>query len=453
MDSLAILQALSTRSGDFERFIKKFIQESEANILDIDAKVALLNSQIRDLLCLRELERGKIATLRAVIVPIRKLPTELLTRIFALSVDSPQDALCVSQVSAYWRRVAHSTPLLWTVPVILQPTIKPSETYLSSTKAWIERSSPLLIPIELESSLCRCDLLPLMEVLLSASSRWKRFAAPTCVLPSLIYLPADTFANLEEVAFHGYGEGRSPSTRKFRHYLPAPRLRNATIYAVDVVELPWRQLSTLEIVNTAELYRRGPESIPPSRPRKALSLLKTLKASFTTASMDAVAIFPFFDSLSLPALERLTLRVEPCIPWPAQSFLQFQQQSPLLQSLTLSDVALTSTDLTAALDDQLIAALQLCDSDLSPLAPKLTTLCADAPQACFSESVLERTIRSRCWPATQVFTVPPRLARLEIVYLYFHETPFSAGFSRNMQECMDQGLDLDYFAVDDRDAH
>ncbi|KAJ7286343.1 hypothetical protein C8J57DRAFT_1708652 [Mycena rebaudengoi] len=158
--------------------------------------------------------------------------------------------------------------------------------------------------------------------------------------------------------------------------------------------------------------------LPYTPSTKALPLLKTLK--------DAVAVSPFFDSLSLPVVERLTLhplrrRTVSSVDVSATSDSGGGTAASFARANTPSLTELELNSCEAALDDQLLAALQLCDSDLSPLAPKLTTLCADVPQACFSESVLERTIRSRCWPATQAFAVPQRVARLDTVYLYLHE--------------------------------
>jgi hypothetical protein len=55
------------------------IEECEANIAHID-------SQVKDLLRLRERDRETIAALRFVLSPIRTLPCELLVEIFQLVV-------------------------------------------------------------------------------------------------------------------------------------------------------------------------------------------------------------------------------------------------------------------------------------------------------------------------------------------------------------------------------
>ncbi|KAJ6601295.1 hypothetical protein DFH09DRAFT_841997, partial [Mycena vulgaris] len=61
---------------------------------------------------------------RLVLCPIRSIPCELLVEIFRVALSSPdgashywevpvKDVLVLSQVCAYWRKVAHTTPPLW----------------------------------------------------------------------------------------------------------------------------------------------------------------------------------------------------------------------------------------------------------------------------------------------------------------------------------------------------
>ncbi|KAJ7082988.1 hypothetical protein C8R44DRAFT_822699 [Mycena epipterygia] len=53
-----------------------------------EENIARIESQIKDLMCLRDRERGLITALRLVIAPIRKLSSELLVQIFLHSLSS-----------------------------------------------------------------------------------------------------------------------------------------------------------------------------------------------------------------------------------------------------------------------------------------------------------------------------------------------------------------------------
>ncbi|KAK7065035.1 hypothetical protein R3P38DRAFT_3166050 [Favolaschia claudopus] len=62
-------------SQSLEKLIKSLIAASEE-------KIARIDSQIQDLICMRNREYGLLATLKPVIAPIRKLSDELLMDIF-----------------------------------------------------------------------------------------------------------------------------------------------------------------------------------------------------------------------------------------------------------------------------------------------------------------------------------------------------------------------------------
>ncbi|KAJ7681466.1 hypothetical protein B0H17DRAFT_1205741 [Mycena rosella] len=79
----AILLLGQTPTRIFEQQAKSLIAASEANIACID-------SQIRDLVRLRDWERGIIARLRLAIAPIHKLPAQLLVDIFLLARNGRQ---------------------------------------------------------------------------------------------------------------------------------------------------------------------------------------------------------------------------------------------------------------------------------------------------------------------------------------------------------------------------
>ncbi|KAJ6492753.1 hypothetical protein C8R47DRAFT_420815 [Mycena vitilis] len=104
VSSTLMLGQNSSSTRSFEQHAKSLIQASEANI-------ARIESQIRDLLRLRDQERGIIASLKLAIAPVRKVPAEILAEIF---LHYAGGVLTISQVCAHWRQVACTTPRLWT---------------------------------------------------------------------------------------------------------------------------------------------------------------------------------------------------------------------------------------------------------------------------------------------------------------------------------------------------
>ncbi|KAJ6618874.1 hypothetical protein B0H10DRAFT_2028332 [Mycena sp. CBHHK59/15] len=479
MDSLASLPAEGT-PGSFEKLIRNLIQESESNILDIDAKIARLNSQIRDLGCLRELEREKIASLRGAIAPIRKLPIELLTHIFLLSVvekdipDSRRNVHRICQVSPYWRQLAHSTPQLWTTPLRLRPFTRPNEDYLASTQTWVDRSYPLPIPIHVSSVLSEDEILPLMGVLLSAAKRWRTLNTAFESVASFIHLPPDTFPSLEELVLRAQDENSD------RFDIPAfgnaPRLRSVTLCLRNGwVSIPWHQLTELNVTEDSPIRcneillacenivtstfhtRAWPTTVQAPSPQKTLPFLKNLVLSFG-AHGNGGHLAPIFETFNLPALHKFDLMMDTAIPWPAVSFTQFQRRSPNIHSIKLSSYRLDSTQLTDilrhapaltelgltcahAIDEALLGVLRYRDSDPYPLVPRLTVLAvggaAEAPAG------LLRMIRSRWWSDAQLqaHPIPPRVARLKRVRAPLEYVSFSMRYS--MRDCINQGLCFD----------
>ncbi|KAJ7286332.1 hypothetical protein C8J57DRAFT_1118959 [Mycena rebaudengoi] len=484
MASPSSLQALASNTG-IEKTARILIQESKSNILDIDAKIAHLNSQIRDLLCLRQLEREKIAMLRVVVAPIRRLPTELLTDIFLLSVkdyvffgaDCRLAVLRLSHVSPYWRQVAHSAPRLWTFRVTLQPKTKPTEDYLSSTKAWMERSSPLPVSVHVATSLPTVDLAGLMDVLLSVVNRWKTLNMASKSLQSFPQLPSDTFSSLEEVYLSGMDADMSGSN--MQAFATAPRLRNVTLIPqIGSVPMPWAQLTKLHIndqspsrcrsilwlcqsIVSARITTCAWGTLPSSPTKHNLPFLTHLITSFATLPDDSSGhVAPLFDSLCLPKLESFQLNMHPDLPWPADSLPQFLQQSPFVQDIQL-DADLDAVELAQFLrhapsvmrltlsscsgdTDHFFEVLQHRDSDILPLVPRLDFLDISGDGAL---EMMETSIRSRWWSDAQllVLAVSPRVARLGHVNLFFGYSMLGSHLRERLQDCIDEGLRFEHY--------
>ncbi|KAJ7119862.1 hypothetical protein C8R44DRAFT_853865 [Mycena epipterygia] len=478
--TIALLVRQNSASTAFEMHAKSLIKASEDNIADID-------SQMRDLARLRERERGIIAMLRSAIVPVNKLSAELLVEIFLLvsmpgeKTSSVAGTLTVSQVSAYWRKIAVTTPRLWTNFLRLDVKVKPTDAYLQILKLWLDRSSPLPIPISVTSSLPSDDIAPLMETLTSGANRWGDL---TLKVKSLASLPAVAPCALEKLTSIHFWMPPEPGTSASTMFLNALGLRKATLYQSDLVLLPWKQLTELTMAietsseptkclkilkHCANLLRlnlrwynipRESEVIPDLSPI-VLPHLATIQLTKPSPL--------FLQHLTLPGLRELFLDDLPDSEseWPL-TFTQFQRRSPVITHLFIYGSQMTSAQLATVLRnsplvqrlvlgrchhsiDAFLDALRYRDSDSSLLAPDLDELWLQVSANSFSESCLEQTIRSRWWTEGKLNSIPPdrrpRVKRWEYIRLDIQGTacrPFIDSFKARVEDLRLQGLNLTF---------
>lgn len=151
---------------------------------------------------------------------------------------------------------------------------------------------------------------------------------------------------------------------------------------------------------------------------------------------------------------------------------QFQRRSPIITSVSLDWIQITSTQLTTVLrnspsiqtlvlhlgrftyniDGSFLDALRYRDSDSSPLAPSLDVVWLSIPRNLFSESCLEQMILSRWWTEEELDLIPsdhrPRVKRWRLIHLHVEGTsdtahqPFSDSFRARMEDLRLHGLDL-----------
>ncbi|KAJ7776773.1 hypothetical protein DFH07DRAFT_797692 [Mycena maculata] len=454
LDSVLLGQS-STPGGttSFESQAKRLIQETEANIQRIE-------SQIRDLESIRDRERALVAILKIIIAPIRKLPPELLVEIFLHDAWDLKHALRISQVCVLWKELASKTPALWTGELRLDITNHCTD-YSAAMQGWLERSSPLSIPISIFPSLSSSPSgysPSMVNAIISVAPRWRSFRLYG-TLPQLSTLTMDTLTMLEEVELiHGETGYQQQPTWAF---IAAPRLRRVYLCVPDTTwyPMPWSQLTQLHLTHSepqacvgilaqcanmvsAEISTHPWEHSPPSA-ITTLERLEDLHIIFKPLSGNNIA--PFFQRLSLPILKTLhldlyDLRWSSGVKWsPAttDAFIQFQVRSPALQDLTLRQCDLEWEDLHRILrhasaltklslqscerciDDNLLRALKYSDRDAVHLVPKLSTFIMDeGGTSSLTEECLEETLRSRWWSAEalQALASPPAVARWQHIW-------------------------------------
>ncbi|KAJ7644617.1 hypothetical protein FB45DRAFT_1053328 [Roridomyces roridus] len=494
MDSqaLATLMLGQTATSGFERQVRGLIEAAEANLVRIE-------SQIQDLMGLRDRERELIAALKPLVAPIRKLPAELLGHIFLLAVDSASDwhriqwlerVLVISQVCGQWRRLACGTPRLWNRPLKVNLGKAPSDTYLATTKTFFERSASLPIPILLAGE--TPEAAPLVKCIYGLAPRWRSLSFDDSSLSKLCDLPRDALPSLESVNLCMSTE--IPSESGGWHImlcLGAPRLHTVVLDVLDAQRfiMPWSQLAHLTLRAVEESPRGSVQTFLRilaqctnivaaeftgmvawsqsvySAPLTPLLRLEKLTVDFFCDAEER-HIMPFFMPLALPALRTLSLSAGGYSLWSSADFTQFQRCSQNIQELYISACSLKPTDLAPLLAEsphlvKLTLNFALTEAGLEYLldalqykpgtpavAPRLQRLYVNYDMMSkYSQEMVQKTIPSRWWSAEELdaMRVPPVVARWEAFNIYCLRPTahsYSAEFKLKLIQLRSEGLEV-----------
>ncbi|KAJ7187795.1 hypothetical protein C8R46DRAFT_1241027 [Mycena filopes] len=366
--------------------VRTQIDTTEANIGRLSSQIQSLASQIQNLTAERENERRSLARLWFMIAPVGTLPTELLTEIFGLSIQTAeapsrpthastrplahpafQQALHLSQICCLWRHIVLNSPSLWALcPVDAQL----GRTRIDGLQMLLDRSAKLPISVSLtvpingaKFTFPRVEDPSLLLTIMPTAARWKDLDIDSLCLGDLAQLdvPPGTFTGLESLRMPGYG------CAKLDVFASSPRLRRLILWAPPRIpfaqhHLPWTQLTDLKFTNSSlttclSLFRQCTNLVSVAftgkddtqfevEPFIAPLCLKTL--SLDSSLEFGPAVGPFFTTLSTPTLQTLTLAFpgpEHPQPWPASRFSVFQSRAPNITHISLSKCPLRSPDL------------------------------------------------------------------------------------------------------------
>lgn len=187
--------------------------------------------------------------------PARRLPPELLSEIFLLSlpvdwkVDSPGNKLVVmrpSHICKYWRNVALTTPRLWSlisIEISWFDALYRIERKVALARKWLSRTAkcPLSVRIsfDMQPSYRRAAL-SLLEPLLQNCDRWQHaeINLPWSTVQRLN--PAGNILPLLESLVMSV---RSHHKDRLLGFEAAPNLRNYNGCGPAEIQLQWRQLT------------------------------------------------------------------------------------------------------------------------------------------------------------------------------------------------------------------
>jgi hypothetical protein len=134
--TLEILRENTTPDSDTRHEIEEIVRHDDADIHFLDREISKLQTVLLDRQRRRQAIQTRVDRNKALLAPIRRLPVEILQKIFTLCFPfvSTANIAClpftVSHVSAHWRAVASTTPDLWRkveLDVVALPALSPRE--------------------------------------------------------------------------------------------------------------------------------------------------------------------------------------------------------------------------------------------------------------------------------------------------------------------------------------
>jgi hypothetical protein len=240
--------------------IQRTLSGVRSNILRLDDMMQQLQDIMQKISIFREGLSTYVKEYEAVLSPIERLPPELLSEIFlhlhppSWDKDSygyyfvPRDIVMLpAQICRRWRRVALSTPNLYTT-ITIGGRHGSLDSELALTKTWLSRSGTLPLSLAYQPPAHpKTEYQPVIDEVLAHSNRWRNLS---------ITFTISSFSNLAAV------RGRLHCLEKLEVSLrgvqmqpvdafeTAPQLRSLSIdsdISLHFLTIPWVQLANLDI--------------------------------------------------------------------------------------------------------------------------------------------------------------------------------------------------------------
>lgn len=410
--------------------IKNTILEGQESLATLDAKIVQIQTALDELGQQRTAIDKYVREHQALFSPIRRLPFELLGKIFAICADEiplrrlfwgPRDVpWSLTQVCVGWQNVALATPGLWS-RLNLDVWDRFSDRYLAMVRKWIARSGSLPLTITFEDNFTlklrdSGEHDPLAKLLSACSDRWQTVTLDM-VYSGYLHNTELSLSSLQSAALscsRPSGQGISEIIYDFRR---AYQLRYLHIYhplSFVNFEIQWSQLAEVHLTSvpigdclqilkqcsnvtfvTFLAAKRHPFPDPSIVRRISLDSVQTLHVSLM--SPEVIAPTSLMDISTLPNLR--DLEFTHTSPYHLNSFSQITalvyRSGCNLERLTVTDnhmfeddilnclrscPSLTELDLNLRKSDFLIvrALRELTfaelESDALPVLPKLRVL-------------------------------------------------------------------------------
>ncbi|KAF7339188.1 hypothetical protein MVEN_01996100 [Mycena venus] len=204
--NLVALMANNVAPTDSEiQQIRTLLKDGAEELVELQKSLHRAITALANLMMQRRRRSKEIASLTAVLSPIRRVPPEILAEIFQLCVQTTMasssafpDSLPLGQVCSSWRAISHNTPRLWN-RIVFAPHSQNQYTYLLEL-AGKSLQRPLSITLDTEemalpSGCTRPSLTPLwalssrtINLILHLDHRVLHLPASDCTFPMLTSL-------------------------------------------------------------------------------------------------------------------------------------------------------------------------------------------------------------------------------------------------------------------------
>ncbi|KAJ7111850.1 hypothetical protein C8R44DRAFT_882897 [Mycena epipterygia] len=251
--------------------IRHFLSDLEKDFATHTGEVARMQGLLDQCQRLRE----SMEAHQALVSLARRLPEDIIREIFLACLPSSRNAvmsareapLLLGQVCSSWRKIAFSTPQLWSSLHVVVPNVSRLPQLTGAVDDWLARSGVLPLSITLAVS-AACEpgsdnVVTMIDVLTKFSLRWKRVKitlSPRTILTPLTNLHPSDVPILESIAFTSIGSGTWQNVvaaldipwRAF-NFLRSPAIRCASFSSLGgnllALPLPWPLLRSLNFTS------------------------------------------------------------------------------------------------------------------------------------------------------------------------------------------------------------
>lgn len=363
MDRLSYLSRTNSTPTESEGTrLKGLILEEEDNIRHVDDEIAQVQAALDALMLRLSNHCARLDTYTRITSCIRRLPTEILVKIFLVwhEVQHVNDRpmpnstpLIISHVCSQWRDIAIDIPELW--EDIRIDANRDGAVCLA--KLWLSRTKTSLFSITLWTyDLFQTGIIDfLLPYLPNCRSLRMHLPGSVFYYLDLSVIPPGSMRRLEHIAVmistsirNGALAPQNPIWEHLSHqFHHAPLLRSAIISSIGSLDmkqivLPWSQLTSLSLsmsfcpeifvalrqcqsLELCELYVQHPEDgnlWVPDLSSTTVTYLPYLRR-LTALVQDGSIMNHIYQSFTLPALVYLSVSS----PWSSEAFLSFQARS------------------------------------------------------------------------------------------------------------------------------
>ncbi|KAH7911864.1 hypothetical protein BJ138DRAFT_863228 [Hygrophoropsis aurantiaca] len=317
--------------------IQKLLAERNHDLAVVGAEIARAFEELVKLEDKKARVQNVVKELEALMSPVRRMPTDIITHIFEecvrqeiLPTANPRKApMLLAQVCRSWRELIFSMPCLWTTLKMEFPSTSSNwttvmQSIIMTMHLWISRSKLLPISFYLDhpkgSPIPWSALIPLDQQILTMGTRLKELTLhfSSQALSSLLTFtqsPLPSLRRLELEISNSLPSRENPPALIF-HSAPSLRVLSIAWCSLDLrdFQVPWSQLTELRLQYEASSFWNPAHSdylVVLSQCVNLKACYLGLGSSLDTAPFDLDSIEP----VTLPRVEIFKTRIYAQTPY------------------------------------------------------------------------------------------------------------------------------------------